>query len=43
MVPLGSEMRTNSLFELLTVYTDVPVRDFATWSELRLAAKAGFK
>jgi len=40
LAPLGSEMSTNSLLELLTVYTTVPARVFATWSELRLAVVA---
>lgn len=44
LAALGSEISTNSLFELLTVYTAVPTRLFATWSELRVAvaAKAWF-
>ena len=43
---LGSEISTNSLLELLTVYTAVPARLLATWSELiapvksRLAGRA---
>lgn len=40
LAALGSEISTNSLFELLTVYTAVPTRLFATWSELRVAEAA---
>lgn len=40
LTPLGSEISTNSLFELLTVYTAVPAKVLATWSELRVAANA---
>lgn len=42
LTPLGSEMSTNSLFELLTVYTAVPARVLATCSELNPAATACF-
>lgn len=42
LAPSGSEMSTNSLLELLTVYTAVPAKVFATWSELRAAAAACF-
>lgn len=40
LIPLGSEISTNSLLELLTVYTAVPARLLATWSELRATPKS---
>lgn len=42
MAPVGSEISTNSLLELLTVYTAVPASVFETKSELRVAASACF-
>lgn len=42
MAPFGSEISTNSLLELLTVYTAVPASVFETKSELRVAASACF-
>lgn len=42
LTPLGSDTSTNSLFELLTVYTGVPARALATCSELSVATAACF-
>lgn len=39
---LGSEMSTNSLFALLTVYTEVPSRVLAIRSELKPEPAPGF-